>query len=498
MFGYSKEVLDKICTSLKSTKELQLQDAENYKKQATNLKQVVSALDNPSSINSIISSVISSVNNIYKIGLIQNSTDTTINVTAQNKEKIENKIVALEKLAVQLTNSAEELEKKRKKFVEAGELSEKAVSSTKSLLNEKSALIAKTASLFSNTSISDKTGETGNTNAVSSKKNSSILGFFGDIIKKGYETVKTGAKYIKEKFSSALLPMLVGGVTSIISGGKKFFENLKTGAKFGEKITSALVTANNKVSEIVGGIVKKAGNVITGAKKVVGSVTKSVVGAIEGAVEGAKKFGSGILTGAKKIIGSVTKSLVPIAGTIVDTTFNLVGDVANKVISQVPKAWDKITGAVKSTGENIKSLVTNISGIAGDIANKATGAVKTIKDNTKPLIEKIGGKKISEIGKKLPGKIVEISGVIVNTSANLVVDAGTSLIDFAGKGISFVKEGITGAKNTVEGKVKSVIDDLGIASNAKENIDKISSDISQKWNEAKSKAKENVKSWLFG
>ena len=36
MFGYSKEVLDKICTSLKSTKELQLQDAENYKKQATN------------------------------------------------------------------------------------------------------------------------------------------------------------------------------------------------------------------------------------------------------------------------------------------------------------------------------------------------------------------------------------------------------------------------------------------------------------------------------
>ncbi len=384
MFGFSEIILNEICASLKKTKENQFQEAERYKKEALELKEKAENMKKQLASQTINDNTI-----------VQNN--SSMDEITQNQIKlIETKAELLLQLSKMLTNYSDEVENKRKSFVEAGEKSKKVIVETQNILSTQSSLISKTTSIITGINLKiSNTGATGITDVSStSSAGKAVWEFIKSVSKSSFEYLKeTGASTTKNFFS---------GVTSLIMGQdpkavlvkvgiNQLIDNFKTGAKFSNNVISALVKFGKdiNISEIVKNVVKKTGEVITGAKEVVGKVTKSI---ISNTVEVAKMAYKGVkefVTGAKKVASAVTKTIIKGS--------EILGDM-------IIKSADMTTNVLNSAGKFVSGANTVI-GVASNIATVA--AVVTGATPAGPVVSMIAtGLKTASTALSVSSKII--------------------------------------------------------------------------------------------
>ena len=326
MFEFSEDALNEICASLKKTKERQEKEASIYKMRATAI------------------------------------------ISLQAKDKKNQLLV----FAKNLTNYAQEIEVKRKKFLEVNDRTKKIINSTNSMLREKGNLLSITATTLmaintAQINVNSKNLQNANTTNTTS---SALAKYLKSIIQARIDWIKdTGASNRK---------VLISGVLALVSGQDPKYvlvksainltiQNYKTNAKLVKETTSALIEFGKEA-------IPKVGEAITGAVKVVGKATKSVLTGIKNAAiglyEGAKKA----VTGAKKVVDTVTKSVmkgVSVAADIIAKGL----EIETKILNTSSKVMSGVNTVVSAaaTIANTVAVITGATEVGPVISLIATG-----------------------------------------------------------------------------------------------------------------------------
>ena len=498
MFEFSEDALNEICASLKKTKERQEREAS-----------------------------------IYRLQVISQTAMSVISAQAREKQ------TQLSSFANKLTSYAQEIEVKRKKFLEVSDKTKKAINTTNSLLREKSDLLSRTTASLMAIKVGQVVASSKNfqnANTTSAPTTSALTKFLKSVTKSNLEWLKETGAATGKTFVSGAVALIMGQNPEYVlvkSAVSLTIQNFKTSAKLVKNTTSALVEFGKE-------IIPKVGNAITGAVKTVGKVTKSIFNGIKniavGLYTGAKKA----ITGAKKVVDTITKSIVEgisAAGDIIVKGSGMATKILSKtgsimsgvnmvvsVASTVASAAAIITGAtpagpiisIIATGLKTASTVLGLSTSVVTGAAKVTNCVSEVGNLIKTRIE--SGEKItlktigqdivkvaSSVGSavigastaiisasKLTGAVGELTGVVKNLgdmASTAFKNVGTKLVEGGTKQLANVANIIGNIKNTgaklVEGATKQISNVIGNIGNTAKNFikdagNKLAEDVAKK------------------
>ncbi|MGK0314103.1 MAG: OOP family OmpA-OmpF porin [Saprospiraceae bacterium] len=260
---------------------------------------------------------------------------------------------------------------------------------------------------------------------------------------------------LKSGSSSSLMkmaaPFLMGIIGNQVSGkGLGFLTDMLMGQK--DHVAAALPSG---MGDLLG-----LGNLLGGAKDVLGAVT----GAATGTVSGAAGIAGDTVSRAANVAGDAASA---VTGAVDDAASALTG-VAENVAGLAGDAASAVTGAVDDAASALTGVAENVAGLAGDAASAVTGAVDDAASALTGVAENVAGL-AGDAAKTSLGWIKWALPLLLIGGLAWWMTNGQNPKETMGNADSAIENGANKTGDMTKAKAKAGTVAAGDASNAAEN-----------------------------